>query len=471
LATATKDSPNISWQLGSEDQTKVKFPKRLRYRGKGKVLATIYKRKNCYRLYWRARVEGKPKSLFKDFAGYSAAKQAGDKVIADLVKNAPAAGLLPGQVSDAGAAFERLRDFFRSTGKRVTLLGAVSEYCELASRVDRPAREVAEGYLNNVASVTRKDISQAVEEFIAAMSSRTKSSNGERPQVSPKYHYNRSIMLRRFAATFRNTAVSELTKEHLNIFIEGLAQIKSRSGKERGVISPKGRNHHRAAIRQFLGWGLRKDYLPITHRLGEADAMRPEHANHAEIEFYSPTEFKALLDSAEGFLQAMIAIGGLAGLRTQELFRLDWADLWRIKGHIEITAVKSKTRQRRLVEICPSLHRWLQRFRNFRTGKVCSLNETIWQKNFAKLCEAAGVERKSNGLRHAFCSYGYVLKGEIWTAQQAGHAPALLHAHYRGLATHAQAKSWFGIKPLRAQNLVSFPEELMRFKGIKQSRD
>jgi hypothetical protein len=35
--------------------------------------------------------------------------------------------------------------------------------------------------------------------------------------------------------------------------------------------------------------------------------------------------------------------------------RLDWADVWRVVDYIEVTAGKSKTRQRRLVEICPAL--------------------------------------------------------------------------------------------------------------------
>jgi hypothetical protein len=36
-----------------------KFPMKLRHKGKGKVLAIIYKRPKAYRLYWRERVDGK----------------------------------------------------------------------------------------------------------------------------------------------------------------------------------------------------------------------------------------------------------------------------------------------------------------------------------------------------------------------------------------------------------------------------
>ncbi len=40
-ALVPKGSPNISRLLDSENEGAVKFPKRLRHRGKGKVLATI----------------------------------------------------------------------------------------------------------------------------------------------------------------------------------------------------------------------------------------------------------------------------------------------------------------------------------------------------------------------------------------------------------------------------------------------
>jgi len=42
------------------------------------------------------------------------------------------------------------------------------------------------------------------------------------------------------------------------------------------------------------------------------------------------------------------------------MLRLDWADIWRVPDHIEVSAGKSKTRQRRLVETCPALKKWLE---------------------------------------------------------------------------------------------------------------
>ena len=68
------------------------------------------------------------------------------------------------------------------------------------------------------------------------------------------------------------------------------------------------------------------------------------------------TEFAGLLP--------VIALCGLAGIRLQEVARLTWEDVFRVKGHVEISTAKSKTRSRRLVTVCPALARWLNPYRD-----------------------------------------------------------------------------------------------------------
>ena len=98
--------------------------------------------------------------------------------------------------------------------------------------------------------------------------------------------------------------------------------------------------------------------------------MRSERAaNNGEVEFYTPNELRALLEVADGPMRAIIALGGLAGLRTAELLRLTWDDVRHVRGHIEVTAGKAKTRQRRLVEIVPALAQWLAPYSEF-TGRI-----------------------------------------------------------------------------------------------------
>ena len=80
-------------------------------------------------------------------------------------------------------------------------------------------------------------------------------------------------------------------------------------------------------------------------------------------------------------------------------------------------------------------------------------HEVTFQQKNVELCEAAKVEEKSvarkhNGLRHAFCTYHYALHAnENLTAQQAGNSPAMIHQHYKGLATKADAEKWFAVMP------------------------
>ena len=99
----------------------MKFPKRLKHRGRGKVLATIYGKgpgRSFYRLYWRIRgADGKRRSQMRDFATYSEARREGTRG-AGLAKGLPGMALTPGQANDALAAFKALQGFYESTGKR-----------------------------------------------------------------------------------------------------------------------------------------------------------------------------------------------------------------------------------------------------------------------------------------------------------------------------------------------------------------
>jgi integrase len=431
---------------------RVRFPVTIRHRS-GK--AKIYRPAGKFN-YYRVAFTVAGKRRMQTFANYPDAKAAAERIVRDAASGSQAAALTASQSRDALAALQRLESFRQSTGRRVSLLAGISEFVESSIRLNgRTMGEAVEGFLRTVANVKRKDIKEAVAEFLQADAPRTKAAEGQRSQLSAKYAYNRELQLDRFAAMFPNTAVCELSKEHLDTFIGSLDKVKTTSRNGRAAGSAKSRNHYRAAVRQFLQWAVRKDYLPPTHRLFEADTMRPERANTAAVELYTPREFAALLETASETLRPIIAIGGLAGLRTAELLRLDWADVWRVADHIEVTAGKAKTRQRRLVEICPALAAWLEPFRKLAKGKLWTGHEITFQQHFVELCEAAAVTRKTNGLRHAFCTYHFAAHAnENQTAQQAGNSPAMIHAHYKGLATKAEAEKWFNVMPPKAAKNV-----------------
>jgi hypothetical protein len=439
-----KHSPNILVDLDAESDHNVKFPKKLRHRGKGRVLVTIYKRPDCYRVYWRVKVDGEPRSRFKDFATYSAAKKAADKTVSELANGSQVAALSPGQASDALAALQRLQRFYETTGRRISLLGAISDYCESAGKLNPISLgEAVDRFLATVATVKRKPLIAATAEFIEGRKHLGESKNGERSRRSPVYLYNTAMWLNEFAGTFPNHAVCELSKECLNTYI----------GRFKG-LSPKSRNDRRAIVKQFLTWCVAKDYLAQNHRLLEAVDFKPEEQDQHDIDFYRAKELRDMLDTANVELVPVLALGGLAGLRREEMLRLSWADVWRVKGKIEVGHRIAKGRKRRLVDVCPALAAWLRPYRHA-TGPVWGKSADALEEALAALRDGLGIAARRNGLRHAFITFHMAMhSNENLTAAEAGNSPQMIHDHYRALATRTDATKWFAVKPRKVANVI-----------------
>jgi integrase len=441
------------------EEAKVRFPKIIANK-KTKASATIYGKIKggepkpdggvtqpypFYRVCWKVAGQRKMQS----FATYSAAKRHADEMVKDLGKGSQITALTPGQARDALAAFERLDGFHKSTGKRVSLNSAVADYVEVAGRLPKGVSfsDAFTGYLNNVATVTRKDLGEAVAEFVAARAAKTKAPDGQRAQLSSGYAYLVALWLGWFAKQFLATAVCDLTKDHVDAFMAN-----------HGHLAAKSKNHLRATLRMFLGWCAKRDYLSATHRLLEAPSMERETVTPGDTEFYRPAEFRKLLEAADATMRPIIALQGLAGLRQQEALRLTWQDVFSAAGNVTISATKSKTRSRRLVEIMPALAQWLESYRHHE-GPLWILGVDMWQENFKALREKEKIPARKNGLRHSFCTYHFALHAnENLTAQQAGNSPAMIHQHYKGLATKAEAEKWFSVAPEQAANFIQLAE-------------
>ena len=405
----------------------------MRYR---RVEATIYgKTKNYprYRLIYYVAGE----RVSRHFRTYAEAKSAAEQKVREIANGSQAAALTGAQSRDALAALQRLENFRQSTGRKFSLLAATSEFVEALEKLSgRSLGEAVEGFLQTVAIVKRKDVSKAVEEFLESRQHKAEAKAGKRAQLSATYETHVTSWLRGFAAAIVNHAVCDLTKEHLNLYFKPLTNVGA-----------KNRNDRRAAIKMFLSWAARQDYLPFNHRLFEANSMTRETVEAADTDFFRPAELQKLLEHASDDLRPALALAGLAGLRVEEIMRLEWADVWRVEGHIEITAQQAKTRQRRLVVICAALAAWLESQRDA-PGKVYPAGLHVFGRGFTKLRKKLKIPTRKNGLRHAFCTYHFALHAnENLTAQQAGNSPAMIHAHYKGLATKADAEKWFQILP------------------------
>jgi len=162
------------------------------------------------------------------------------------------------QASDALAALEVIQRFYEVTGNKVSLLSVASEFVDASAKLNNHSiREAVDSFLRHNLGVQRKDIALAVEEFIAAEEPRTKAKKeGERPELSEKYAYNRAIILRRFSGAFPNTAVCDLAKEHITAFITGLDKLKSAKARNHKVATSakRGASKRITCRRLIVSW-------------------------------------------------------------------------------------------------------------------------------------------------------------------------------------------------------------------------
>jgi hypothetical protein len=90
-------------------------------------------------------------------------------------------------------------------------------------------------------------------------------------------------------------------------------------------------------------------------------------------------------------------------------------------------------------------------------GRVAPFNRRNWHLLFSQAGTEAGVELRTNVLRHTFGSYHYAQhRNENLTAAEMGNSPAVIFRHYRALVKPESAGVFWNILPDTAENVVKF---------------
>jgi hypothetical protein len=103
---------------------RVKFPVTIRHRTSK---AKIYAPAGTF-AYYRVAYTTAGKRKMQTFAAYSDAKTAAERIVRELAQGSQAASLTASQSRDALVAIERLATLYQTTGRKFSLLGAVSEF-------------------------------------------------------------------------------------------------------------------------------------------------------------------------------------------------------------------------------------------------------------------------------------------------------------------------------------------------------
>jgi integrase len=337
-----------------------------------------------------------------------------------------------------GRALEAIRPF------GVALDAAAQEYADARKVLgDFSLAEAAKFYMRHHGrGICPKPVAEAVAEMIAA-----KTEKG----VSAAYLADLRYRLGAFAGGFRCN-VNAILPDDIRSFLEGMR------------LAPRGFNNMLTTIGTFFAFARDRGWLSREAELLAGIEKRREKA--VPVEIFTPAEMGALLSHCSKELKPCLALAAFAGLRAEEILRLDWADLERRPGFIEVSADKAKTAARRLVPIAANLAHWLA-ISSHRSGRVWPHSKPWFFESIRDTVKRINTERakrkpkepafawKANALRHSFISYRVAEIQDVnRVALEAGNSPKMIFQHYRELCTPTEARTWFALAPVDAENVI-----------------
>lgn len=252
------------------------------------------------------------------------------------------------------------------------------------------------------------------------------------------YRYKQDTQARlRLAAKAFSTDVQDITTTKID---EWLDSIKARG---------RTRNNYRTSLASLFSYARNQGYLPDNERTAVERVKKVKAAANKAPGIYTPQEIKKLLSSIDDRWVPFVAIAAFTGMRSAELHRLDWKDVWLEKGYIEVAAHKAKTASRRLVPILPNLKAWLTRYKD-KGDTPCPrfAHDSTLMTEFSQSADLVKFSRVHNGFRHSFASYRLAqTQNAAQVALEMGNSPRKLFENYREVVTPEDAEEWFGILP------------------------
>ena len=394
----------------------VKFPQRVKC---GSCSVTIYSTPTKGReLYTLCYYGEDGRRLRPAFADYEAAKAHADEVVEKLARGQADVLTLNGHER---AVYMRAVEALRSSG--VSLDAAVQQFVEAFKLLNGASLlEAAKLFAaQQPAGIVHKRVSEVVDELLAAKKEKGRSA---------LYIKDLRLRLTRFADAFA-CPIANVTSADIERFLQSLS------------LSARSTNNFRLVVGTLVNFAKKRGYVAQSHR--SVLDVEKETEDEGEVEVFTPAEIQTLLASAKEDLLPAVVIGAFAGLRSEEIRRLDWADVKMREGHIEVRKAITKTRVRRFVTMHANLKAWLMPHVR-ESGPVCEYAN--YGNQLLKLAKVSGVEWKRNGLRHSFVSYRVAESDDIQkTSIEAGNSPKVITQNYLKCVTKEQAVKWFSVRP------------------------
>jgi integrase len=253
-------------------------------------------------------------------------------------------------------------------------------------------------------------------------------------------------VLKAFAANYKDRNVNEITRHQVEAWLDGNQNLATRKNRIRDLSI-------------FFEFCRRRGYCASN----PLENIERPIVTRGRPEIFKVDEAAALLSTADlhpelEFLPA-IAIGLFAGLRTEEIKKLDWRNIDFEHRIIDVDERIAKRRQQRNVDMCDGLIAWLTPHAKAR-GPVYPVEAA--RRKMIQLRELARIAKwPTNGLRHSYGSYHVAhFQNPNLTAVQMGHATTdMLFNHYRNYRIRRNdAETYWKLAPAAAgKKVVAFP--------------
>ena len=338
-------------------------------------------------------------------------------------------------------------------GKRATHIdGALAEDALRASDILKPtpytlldaARFVAHAHAKLEPHSVRID--DAINEQAAAIERRNRSvsvnklvdefiENRRAKGKSEIYIRDLTTRLRRFKISMGDRIIADITSGDVDHWIQSLN------------VGPQTQNNFRAVLSAMWTFAVRRGYAATNViQLVDKTSVVRDH-----IPTFSVEQLTTLLAAAPPEYLPVLVTGAFAGLRPEEINKLQWEDLDFHERTIRVNASAAKTRKKRFAEISDNLQAWLEPYAG-RTGPVAPPN---LQKLRRATMKAAKIEKwPQDVLRHSFASAHYAFhRDPARTAVIMGHRDQnMLLTHYRDVMKPSEAAKYWQIAPETAND-------------------
>jgi integrase len=213
-----------------------------------------------------------------------------------------------------------------------------------------------------------------------------------------RLHKRNQSTVRVLAAHLAGQSIHELTRPAVLRYIE----TRQTAGIAAGTIN-KELTLLSAAINEYA----RDRGIELQNHVSRAKLREPE----GRIRWITRQDAQRLLDASSDMIADLVAIGLYTGMRTGEIFALEWSRVDRDRGIITLEAEHTKSRRRRTIPIHAVVAQALERRRE-RCGHspfvFCSDAGHVvdLKKGFAAACRRAGIANfRPHDMRHTCASW------------------------------------------------------------------